>query len=798
MMRDLYYAWRHLRRSPAATIVAILALALGIGANASSFVGVNAILLKPFPYPDLDRIMTLWESVPKLQSYRQGVTPANFFDWQKQNRSFEQLSAYRPWSVSRSGADRPRGVAAAQVTSNFFSVMGMTPRIGRTFTDSEAVPGDHRVVILSDYFWQTEFAATPDILGRTISLGGETYSIVGVMPDDFDYPLATDLWVPLSLTEQAKTNRALNSLLVMGRLKPGVSFTQASAETSTIAERLEQDYPQTNAGRSVTMTPLAQMKEQVTDRFVSVLSAAALFLLLLAAANVANIQLARATGQQKAIAIESALGASRFQVARRLAAESILLALAGGGVGLMAAAWMTDFQRATIPVQVYQFVPGIRNLRVDSTVIAFTLALSLATGLLCSLPSIWQLLRKHSSPFLIEALNQGSRSLAGDTRNRVRNVLVVCEVAMALLLLVGAGVMVNTFQRMLALDLGYNQKNLLTVRVSLQPADYPENAQIAGFFDRVLPELSGIAGIKSVSVLGSMGQASQFLIENQPEPEPGEPRPNVRLVDDAYFRTMEIPILQGRAISDQDRAESTPTAVVNKAFAEHYWPGSDPIGRRIRVGQSQWLTIIGVAGDTKEWFTSTALPMVYAPYRQTPVRSMRLYLRTEGDPLTATNEVRARIRQVDRTEPVYEIKTAEQMMSEQRSGVEASANIMTGNALIALFLAITGIYAVMSYFVSQRTKEIGVRMALGAATWDVLKMTIGQACRVAGIGFLIGVPVAYVLMRILSSVLFNVVVVKWTTFSAVTVVLAFAAILAAFIPARRAAGVDPVIVLRNE
>jgi len=798
MFRDLYYAVRQLRRSWTATMVAILALALGIGANVSSFIGLNAILLKPFPYPELDRIMTVWESVPKFQSMRQGVAAANFFDWEKQNRSFEQLSAYRPWSVNRTGADTVRGIVAAQVTPNFFTVVGMQPQQGRIFSDTEATAGNDRVAILSDRFWRTEFAAAPDITGRTISLGGQSYSIVGVMPDEFNYPLATDVWTPLTFTEQAKTNRAVNTLLVLGRLKPGIDLSQAGAEMAIIAQRLAREFPETNADRSVTIAPLAQMTEQVTDRFMVILSAASMFLLLLAAANVANIQLARATNRQRDIAIESALGASRLQVARRLAAESTLLAFAGGAVGLWAAAWMSEWQRSTIPVQVHQWVPGIRNLRVDSTVIAFTVALSLFIGILSSLPAIWQLLKRHSSGSLIEALTLGGRSLAGDTRNRLRNSLVVCEVVLALLLLVGAGVMVNTFQHMLALDLGYNQTNLLSVQISLPVSDYPENAHITAFFDRVLPDLSGIAMTKSVSVLGLMGQAAEFLIEGRAEPAPGDPKPNVRVVDARYFKTMEIPMMRGREITDQDVAESTRTAIINRSLAEHYWPNGDAIGHRIRVGNSQWLTIVGIAGDTKEWFTSTPQPMLYAPYRQVPLRSMRVLVRTTGEPLLAVNDVRARIKQIDRAEPIYEIKTAEQMMSEQRSGVEASAQIISGNATIALFLAVSGIYGVMSYFVSRRTKEIGIRMALGAARSDVLKMTVGHAFRVAGIGFLIGVPAAYALMRILSSVLFNVVVVKWTTFSLVAALLGIAALLAAYIPARRAASVDPIIVLRNE
>jgi predicted permease len=548
----------------------------------------------------------------------------------------------------------------------------------------------------------------------------------------------------------------------------------------------------------VAVTPLRQISEGVTNQFIRVLSVAALFLLLLACANVANIQLARATNHRKTIAIEAALGASKFRLARQFCAESVLVGLAGGAVGLIAAAWVNDANSASIPAIVFHYVPGLRHQRIDSTVVVFTVALSLISGILCSLPAIAHLLGRGSWPALGETLNQGSRNVAGDARNRIRNILVVCEVVLALLLLVGAGVMVNTFQGMLALNLGFNPSNLLTAQISLPQHVYGQNAPAQVFFDRLLPELAAIPGVKSASADASTGQAVDFSIKDRPQPDASEPKPEVRIIDEKYFETMQLPMIRGRGITGQDRADSTQVIIVSRSIAEHYWPGADPIGQKIHFGRSPWMTVVGVSGDTVDWFTKQPRPAVYIPYAQYAVPNMRLLLRTAGDPALAAGALVVRVRAADPTEPVYQIKSMDQVYSDERSGVQTAARMMAVNALIALFLAITGIYGVISYFVSQRTKEIGVRIALGAAARDILKMTLGHAWRVAGIGFAIGVPFTYALMRMFSSALFNVVVVKWTTFSGITILLAAAALLAAYVPARRAAAVDPVIALRNE
>ena len=796
MLLDLIYAYRVLRRSSTATAVTILALALGIGANIGSFVTVNALILHPFPYANLDRIMTVWGTLPKSGLDRAGVTAADFDDWQRQSKSFQALAAYQPWTVNATGADRPEPVQAARVGSGYFQVFGMQPSMGRVFVENESAKP--QVAVLSNGFWRSRFAAAPDVIGKTIPLGGHSYTVIGVMPYDFDYPLATQVWVPLDLSPAEEADRVAHELLVVGRLKPGVSAAQANAELHAKASVLERQFPKTNAGWSATVEPLRQTADSITARFIEVMAVAALFLLLLAAANVANIQLAQATNRRKTIVIEAALGASRFRIARSLCFQSILLALAGGAAALLTAVWINAWNRAWIPASIYQIIPGLRQLRIDSTVLLATLALCLVTGILCSLPAIAHMLGRGSAPGLTATINQGNRHVAGERRHLMRDLLVIGEVAMALLLLVGAGAMVNTFQHMAQLTLGFNPSQVLTAQISLTKKAYPQDAQISGFYDRLLSDLSTIPGVRSASLEIAAGPAANFRIEGRADPTPGDTEVSIRTVDARYFQTMQMPMMSGRAIAEQDTAASAPVIVISKSVADHYWPNSGPIGHRLRFGQSPWLTVVGVSGDTIQWFTNQPDPAAYTSYRQKPMLSAELRLRTAGDPLLVEKAVAAKVRALDPSEPLYRMQSMEQVYADQRSGVQSAARGMENNAGIALFLALTGIYGVISYFVSQRTREIGIRIAVGASTADILKMTLREACRVAGIGFAIGVPATYLLMRILSSALYGVIVVRWTTFAGLTALLAAAALLAAYIPSRRAASVDPMVALRSE
>ena len=535
MWRDLVYGYRVSRRSPIATAVIILALALGIGANMGSFISVNAILLHPFPYSDLDRIVTVWGALPKSGLNRAGVAAADFEDWKRQTHSFESLAAYENSTVNITGAGRPEPVQASRVTRGFFQIFGMQPSIGRTSFGGDGEPENARVAVLSNGLWRSRFAGAADVAGKTISLGGQNYKIAGVMPEAFDYPLATQVWIPLILSPPEKTNRVDHGLLAIGKLKPGVNATQAEAEIRATAAALEGKYPETNAGWSAAIEPLRQTSESVTNRFIEVLSVASLFVLLLAVTNAANIQLAQAMNRWKTIVIEASLGASRFRIARSLCAQSLLLALAGGAAALIAATWMTEANRVSIPAMVYQIVPGLRQLRIDSSVVLFTVALSLLSGVLCSVPAIVHLLGRRSSPALTQTLSQGNRNVAGDSGHGMRNLLVIGEVALALVLLAGAGVMVNTFQHMLRLNLGFNPSKLLMAQISLTKQSYPDDAQIVGFYDRLLDGLSSITSVRSSSLEMAMGTAADFRIEGRPDPLAADPKPDVRVVDARYF-----------------------------------------------------------------------------------------------------------------------------------------------------------------------------------------------------------------------------------------------------------------------
>jgi putative ABC transport system permease protein len=803
LLLDLRYALRALRKSPGATAVAVLALALGIGVNTSSFIWVNSLVLHPFAYPNLERIVTVWET-PKLGAERELVAPANFFDWKEQDHSFERLALYRPWDANFTGTHEPERIQGCLVTADFFAVLGMKPVLGRVFSKREE-ESSNPVVVVSHGFWQRRLASNRGAVGQTISLDNRNYTIAGVMPAEFDYPLATDLWAPLALDARERNQRAAHTLQVLGRLRPEVSVAEARAALGIVARRLEQQYPQTNESRSVDVVPLRELTSQQTARFVVLLQGTAFFVLLLACANIANLQLARTTTRQRQFAVEAALGASRFRIARRLVIESTLVALLGGGLGTWLASWDLEFAKVHIPSEVLRYVSGMSAMHMDGSVAAFTVLLALLAGILCSAPAVLMMLRRNGAADLGETLKAGGRSSSsGAAHSRMRSALVTAEVAMALVLLVGAGLMVETFNHMLTSDPGYNPKNLLTMRIALPEASYHAPEQINAYYERVLSALAGLPGVKLTGAYAYLGTAGGFHVEGRPEPRSGETPMNVMAVAGHYFETMGFPIRQGRAISPQDGTDSPRVVVLSEAVARHYWPDyprtPDPVGRRVKLGNSQspWLTVVGVSGDFKNWFTSQPEPVAWVPSAQSPSLVMKVLLRTHGDPLASASGARALVRGVDRDPPIYDVESMEQTIAWETSGIAGAAFAMKKYAIIALLLAITGIYAVMSYAVAQRTHEIGVRIALGARQADVLKMVLGQSFRMAGAGLAIGLPLAYVLTRVASSLVYNVIVMDLYAFAAFALLLGLATLLATYFPAQRAANVDPAVALHNE
>jgi putative ABC transport system permease protein len=803
--RDIKIAFRALLKSPGATAVAVLALALGIGVNVSSFITVNALVLHPLAYPGLERIETLWETVPKARDERDSVAPANFLDWKTQSHVFEHVAAYRPWDATLMSSGDPERVQGCLASAEFFALLGLKPTMGRVFSADETEPGRDGVVVVSQGFWRGRMGAAPDAVGRSITLGRRGYKVVGVMPADFDYPLATDLWAPLSMTAEEKNERAARDLAVLARLKPGVSVKRAQAEMDGIARGLSAEYPKTNKDRGVTVKPIRELINNVTDRFCVALLGVAGFVLLLACANVGNLQLSRAAARQKLFAVEAALGASRFRIARQLALEGLALSLAGGIIGLWLANWNVDYARTVgIPAEVLRWVAGIQYMRVDGTVLAFSLAASIAAGLLCGLPAAFHLLRRKAGDNLAEVLKEGGRgSGMGSSRSRLRSALMVLEVALALVLLVGAGLMVRTFNRLLAVNPGFEPRNLLTMEVALPAATYRDDARITEFYDRAIRELAVVPGVKEVGASGYMSAAEGFFVEGRPDPGPADPIPGTRAASSEYLQALGLPLLAGRFLSARDRVESPRVVVLSESVARHYWKGrgfEDAVGQHVRLSanQSQWLTVVGVVGDVRNWFTQQPERLAFIPCAQSPQLSMQFIMRTAGDPMRAAPAARAAIRNVDPYQPVYEVKSMEQWIAEESSGVRATANSMTIYAVIALLLAVTGIYAVVSYSVVQRTHEIGIRMALGAGRTEVLKLTLGYAMRMTGMGLSIGIPVAFLMMRFMSRFLYDVVIVDALTIAAFAAILGAAALAAGYIPARQAAALDPLAALRVE
>ncbi|HEY9402037.1 MAG TPA: ABC transporter permease [Pyrinomonadaceae bacterium] len=807
--QDMRYGLRTLWKSPGFTYVAVLALALGIGANTAIFSVVNTVLLRPLPYKTPDRLVWLWESSPRNDIAKEVASYPNFNDWRQQNQSFEAVAAFSNTSPSLTSSDgEPERLPGAAVLGDFYTVLGVEPALGRKFLPEENEEGKHRVVILSHGLWQRSFGGNAGVVGQQIGVNNNQYTVVGVMPPDFQHPnpearRPVEMWLPLPVSEGMRNGRRSDFLSVIARLKPGVSVEQASAEMTTIAARLEQQYPDTNSAWGVIVQPLHQRFTGDVRPALLMLLGAVGFLLLIACANVANLLLARSSTRLKEIAIRTALGAGRGRIVRQLLTESIVLSLLGGALGLLVAFWGIDALIALSPGN----IPRLESVGIDRQVLLFTIGISLVTGIVFGLAPALTV----SNPNLNEMLKESGRSsMDGGRGRRLRNALAVSEIALSLVLLVGAGLLIKSFLRLQDVKPGFNPENLLAVELVLPTAKYAENQQVVNFYDQLLQQLAQQSGVQGAAVtsalpLGGGGDILAFSVEGRTRASTERvPDAEARTVSPDYFRTLQIPLRSGRLLDERDDQNAPRAAIISETMARKYFPGEDPLGKRITFSDPQgpdvqWLNVVGVVGDVRQQgLDEEPYAQVYRSYRQSPRRGLTVVARTAGPPLAILEVFRSQVRALDRQQPLYNARTAEQVLDQALARPRFNMLLISILAAVAMILATVGIYGVISYMVTQRTHEIGIRMALGARPLDVFRMVLRQGLLIAVLGVASGLVAAFALTRLLASLLYDVRSTDVVTFAAVSVLLTAVVLLACYIPARRATKVDPMVALRYE
>ena len=799
---EIRHACRAILQRPALSAVLILTLALALGANAAIFSMIDALVLRPYTMPDVDRIVLLSHTRDDSIDRRETVSPADFLDWKKQADVFERLAAYEWWDANLVGRDEPERVAGFFVSADFLPAIGVQPAVGRNFTKEEETVGAHRRVILSHGLWQRRFAGDPALVGRTVQIDGAQYEVIGIAPKNFDFPLGAEIWGALAFNAETAANRRSRYLTVIGRLAPGRTLEDAKAQMAVINERLTADHPDTNRGFNARVYTLAQgMLDVGLGPILSLWQASAIFVLLIAGANVANLLLARGAERQREMAVRLAIGASRIRIVRELLIESTIVSLASVPVAL-AIAWVSlDALRNSMPAKVVRFVAGWNELNVDLRLFAFTAALAFVTAMVFGLvPAI-----QSARPRLSESLKDGGRSTTGGSRVRLRRALVIAEMALALPLLVASGLSALSVHRFLNGPQGYNPDGVLSMSIVLGDGAYPDEGARRRFAQDLVANMREIPGVQvaaAVNIPPAVGSNSsrQIEIDGRPNPDPANP-PSVayRVATPGIFDTLGIPIRTGRSFTDADREGAQPVAVVSESLAKRYWPNEDPIGRRIKVGTGQYMTVIGVCGDIiHDWFISRNVPTLYRPFAQAPVGYMAALVRTSGDPASIAPDARRAIRAVDPAQPVFDVLTLRTLLYERTLGLRYAAAIMSIFGTLALMLAIVGVYGVMAYFVTQRTHEIGVRMALGATARDVVRLTVGQAGRLTAIGVGLGLLLSFALGRLIEAGLLGAATSDVRLTAALAAVLILAALAAGYIPARRAAAIDPVVALRAE
>jgi putative ABC transport system permease protein len=809
LLRDLRYALRSTIKRPGFTVVAVLTLALGIGANSAIFSVVDAALVRPLPYGDPERLVHVWEVRSQADFSQSEASYPDFLDL-RESQSFEQLAGYNRRGFIMTGGERPEPIMAGHATANFFDTLGVQPALGRAFEPGEDRKGANRVVVLTHTLWQSAFGGDSAIVGKAIPLDGNPYTVVGVLPQGFQFALTSNaqLWVPLDLSKDAETRRSFRWCNVVGRLKPDVSTDQARTELNTIAARIEAAHPDSNTGTRIRVVPLRDEIVGKVEPILLSLLAAVGFILLITCANMANLLLARAGSRTREIGVRIALGATRGRLVRQLLTESVALALVGGALGLLCARWMVDALVMAIPTFQRDSMPYLQGIGVDTRVLLVTALVSLAVGILFGIAPAIQM----SRPDVFESLKD-ARASGGPSRRTLRNALVISEVALTLVLLVGAGLMVKSFARMLAVDPGFDTANLLTMNVILPRDTYSESRRMAAYYREVLDRVGatpGVRGASSVDVLPLRGgNTVHILAEGKPEPPPGqELEANTRTVSPGYFDTMGIPMRGGRDFANSDDMDAPFVVALNTTLARRLFPElaeSDVVGKRVYFTFSTpplVAEVVAVVGDEKVvGLDERTTPVVYGPVGQDPSTYFSsIVVRTEGDSTAVSGGVQNAIRAVDPNVPVVGVTTMEQYIANSpfsfRRGYPAI--LIGGFAILALLLSAVGIYGVLSSAVTQRMHEMGVRVALGASRGDILRLIVGQGMAVAGIGLALGCAGAFALGRFASSLLFEVSPTDPVVMLGAVGALAAVAFVACYVPARRATRVDPLKVLRYE
>ena len=804
LLQDLRYATRTLVKKPGFVLAAVVTLALGIGGSTAIFTVVNSALLRGLPYRSSNELYHLWERTPQKEFNRREFSYPDYQDYQ-QNSVFTGLAGYTGGGAILSGSGEPESVPAARASANFFSVLGVDPIVGRTFQDGEDKPGGPKVTVLTYGLWQRKFGGDPNAVGKQLTINGESYTVIGVLPQTFQFALRpADLWLPYQPTPNQLSRRFMHGTNLIGRLKPGVSANQAQSELSVIASRIEQQFKDSHAGTVATLVPLQEEVVGNVRPILFVLLAAVGFVLLIACANVASLLLTRSLARQKEVAVRSALGASRWRVIRQLLTESLLLSIVGGAAGLLIAYWGTPALVAVLPQSQLNAMPFLKSVQIDRSILLFSFGLSLLTGLIFGLaPAL------HSSSLdLNEVLKEGGRNTSAGVGYRLRSAMVISEIALAVVLLIGAGLMMKSLFRLLQTNVGFKTENLLTMTIVLPATKYTEDSQCIAFNDQLkerVQSLPGVANTGTVNILPlNGGNTTRFIVEGDPVPPPGqEVEANIRTVNDTYFQTLGVPLLAGRMFDESDKTDGQAVVIIGKSVADKVFPGRDPVGRKIKYTalDSEALLIVGVVGDVKITGLDQAIkPVLYYPFRQSASIFANLVVRTKGDPTVLANAVRSEVRNIEPGAAILNVNSMDEMISQTPASFmrRFPALLISIFAAVALLLASIGIYGVVSYSVSQQTHFIGIRMALGASPADILKMVMKQGIVLALLGVGIGVTAAFGLMRLLRDLLFEVKTTDVSTFVFVSAVLFVVALLACFLPARRATKVDPLVALRYE